>query len=116
MKKTIMLLACILALTLSAVSVSAYNSPEILTDTEHSDSNTDSTKGDTDTLIETDSEGILTDVDSEKKTSDTDNKTSDTDKKTSPKTGTPVSYGILSASAAAMFGCAAVTLKRKIKN
>ena len=109
MKKTIMLLACILALTLSAVSVSAYNSPEILTDTEHSDSNTDSTKGDTDTLIETDSEGILTDVDSEKKTSDTD-------KKTSPKTGTPVSYGILSASAAAMFGCAAVTLKRKIKN
>ena len=131
MKKTILLLACALVLTFSAVSVNAYDSPT-LTDTESittedfdSDSNTDSTKGGTDSLTDTDSDGKLTDNESDTKHSDsdsdstkkdTDSTTTDTDKKTSPKTGTSVSYAVLSASVAAMFGCAAVTIKRKIKN
>ncbi|MBQ2349121.1 MAG: hypothetical protein II388_12270 [Clostridia bacterium] len=133
MKKTILLLACALVLTFSAVSVNAYDSPT-LTDTESittedfdSDSNTDSTKGGTDSLTDTDSDGKLTDNESDTKHSDSDSDstkkdtdstttTTDTDKKTSPKTGTSVSYAVLSATAAAMFGCAAVTIKRKIKN
>lgn len=125
MKKTVMLLACVLVFMFGVVSVEAYDSPEIPSDTESisidTDSNTDTTKIETDTITDTDPNEFITDVDSDSTKKDTDSQkkntdSDDTDKKTSPKTGTPASYGILLASAAALFGCAAVTIKRKIKD
>lgn len=109
MKKILAVLLCAMLVSASAVTVSAYDSPVINPDSD------------------TDSAGTGTDDDSSKPkpTTDTDKTSSDTDKgssskaassnpsSTSPKTGAPISYGVLMAAAALAFGTVALASKKK---
>ena len=110
MKKLLAVLLCAMLVSGCALTASAYDSPGIHGDT---DSNGSDNGGN-------DDGGKTKTSDSDKKGSDSDKKTSDSDKSssnnnTSPKTGVPVSYGVLMAAAALAFGGVALSSKKKIE-
>lgn len=102
MKKILaVLLSAMIVSSCAAFSVSAYQSPKVAGD---SDSDSDSS--------DDDGNGGRT-----KPGSDTDSssKSSSSTSSTSPKTGAPVSYGVLMAAAALAFGSVAFASKKKIE-
>ncbi len=105
MKKILAVLLCaMLVSSTAAFTASAYDSPEL----HPGDSDTDPRGGSDD------------ESGKPEKNTDTDKTSSDTSKpgsaaSTSPKTGAPVSYGVLMAAAALAFGSIALSSKKKIE-
>ncbi len=107
MKKILaVILSAMLVSSCAAFSVSAYQSPNI-----GGDSDSDGSNGGDDGDGGRNKPG--TDVDSDSSSSGSGSSSSTSS--TSPKTGAPVSYGVLMAAAALAFGGVALTSKKKIE-
>ncbi len=122
MKKIFAVLLCAMLVTsTAALSVSAYDSPTIKpgdSDTDPfggSDDDSDRSRPGKDTDTDSSNKGKDSDSDSNSSKTSESKSTSSSTTSTSPKTGAPVSYGVLMAAAALAFGGIAVSSKKKIE-
>ncbi len=103
MKKLMAVLLCAMLVSGCALTASAYDSPDVHggSDTTGSDNGGDADGG--------------KDKGSDSDKNGSSNGSSSKNSSTSPKTGAPVSYGVLMAAAALAFGGVALSSKKKIE-
>ena len=108
MKKLMAVLLCAMLVSGCALTASAYDSPDVHggSDTTGSDNGGDADGG-KDKGSDSDKNGSSSNGSS--------NGSSSNNSSTSPKTGAPVSYGVLMAAAALAFGGVALSSKKKIE-
>lgn len=119
MKKIFAVLLCaMLVTTCAAVTASAYDSPTINpgdSDTDRNGGGDDDSDKDKNSDKDSDSSNKTDSDNGSDKDSSNGSKTSSSTTSTSPKTGAPVSYGVLMAAAALAFGGVALSSKKKIE-
>jgi len=109
MKKLMAVLLCAMLVSGCALTASAYDSPDVQggSDTTGSDNGGDADGGK--------DKGSDSDKNGSSSNGSSSNGSSSNNSSTSPKTGAPVSYGVLMAAAALAFGGVALSSKKKIE-